>query len=115
MSAWLDPLRRALDSAPAPSTFFFRDDDVGWDDQRLFALLELCARYDAPLDLAVVISVLRHVQAIALSQGEFVAETVLAEAVAALDARPRPRRGLQEEPRYFDRDSTSRHSMACIG
>jgi hypothetical protein len=27
MSAWLDPVRRALDAVPS-ATFFFRDDDV---------------------------------------------------------------------------------------
>ena len=41
---WLDPLRRALDASPAPATFFFRDDDVGWSDDRLFSLLDLFAR-----------------------------------------------------------------------
>lgn len=54
MSAWLDPLHRALDSAPAPVSFFFRDDDAGWDDERLFALLDLFAYHALPLDLAVI-------------------------------------------------------------
>ena len=52
--AWLDPLRRALDASPAPVTFFFRDDDVGWSDDRLFTLLDLFARYGLPIDLAVI-------------------------------------------------------------
>jgi hypothetical protein len=53
-SAWLDPLRAALDAAPAPVTCFFRDDDVGWRDDRLRRLLELFASLDLPLDLAVI-------------------------------------------------------------
>lgn len=56
---WLDPVRRALDVAPMPVTVFIRDDDAGWDDPRLFALLDLCDRYDAPIDLAVIPTELR--------------------------------------------------------
>ena len=54
MSAWLDPLRRALDAAPQPVSFFFRDDDVGWCDDRLFDLLHLFARHSLPVDLAII-------------------------------------------------------------
>lgn len=54
MSDWLAPLRRALDASTRPVAFFFRDDDVGWDDERLFALLDLFAERTAPLDLAVI-------------------------------------------------------------
>jgi hypothetical protein len=36
---WLDPLRVALDEASGPVDFFVRDDDAGWDDERLFAML----------------------------------------------------------------------------
>jgi hypothetical protein len=54
MNAWLDPLRRALDAAPGPRSFCFRDDDVGWCDDRLFALLDLFARHALPVDLAVI-------------------------------------------------------------
>ncbi len=54
MSAWLDPLRRALDCVAAPVPFFFRDDDAGWEDDRLFALLELFAEHTLPIDLAVI-------------------------------------------------------------
>jgi peptidoglycan/xylan/chitin deacetylase (PgdA/CDA1 family) len=39
---------------PAPVTFFFRDDDAGWDDSRLRALLDRFARHDLPLDVAVI-------------------------------------------------------------
>ena len=53
-AAWLGPLRQELDSARRPVTFFFRDDDAGWRDDRLRDLLELFARLDLPLDLAVI-------------------------------------------------------------
>lgn len=51
---WLDPLLRELDAAPAPCTFFFRDDDVGWASGRLLPLLDVFAHYAVPLDLAVI-------------------------------------------------------------
>jgi hypothetical protein len=54
MSAWLDELRRALDGATAPVDFFFRDDDAGWCDERLFALLDLFERHRLPLDVAAI-------------------------------------------------------------
>ena len=54
MSAWLDELRRALDAAASPVDFFFRDDDAGWRDERLFALLDLFERHQLPLDVAVI-------------------------------------------------------------
>jgi hypothetical protein len=50
----LDPLREALDAAPAPVDCFFRDDDAGWRDDRLFELLDLFAELGLPLDLAVI-------------------------------------------------------------
>lgn len=52
--AWLEPLRRELDDAAAPCTFFFRDDDAGWAGGRLLSLLDLFAHYAVPLDLAVI-------------------------------------------------------------
>lgn len=58
MSAWLDKLRRALDDAPRPVIFFFRDDDAGWSDDRLLELLDLFARYAMPIDLAAIPGVL---------------------------------------------------------
>ncbi len=51
---WLDPLRAALDDAPSPVDFFFRDDDAGWDDERLFAMLAVIERRALPLDVAVI-------------------------------------------------------------
>jgi len=52
VSAWLEPLRAALDASPA--TFFFRDDDAGWRDDRLRRLLDVFDRHAAPIDLAVI-------------------------------------------------------------
>ncbi|HEX5622067.1 MAG TPA: DUF2334 domain-containing protein [Solirubrobacteraceae bacterium] len=51
---WLDPVSAALDAAPAPVDVFFRDDDAGWGTDRLLALLDVFARQDLPLDLAVI-------------------------------------------------------------
>ena len=51
---WLEPLRRELDSVAAPRTFSIRDDDAGWANDRLVALLDVFARYSVPLDLAVI-------------------------------------------------------------
>ncbi len=44
----------ALDAAAAPVRFFIRDDDAGWDDASLLALLDCTARVGVPIDLAVV-------------------------------------------------------------
>jgi peptidoglycan/xylan/chitin deacetylase (PgdA/CDA1 family) len=53
-NAWLDPLRRALDGAGTEVPFFFRDDDVGWADERLWELLDQFAAFGTPIDLAVI-------------------------------------------------------------
>src|SRR3954449_9270447 len=53
-TAWLDPLRAGVPEALAPVTFFFRDDNAGWDDRRLFALLDRFDEHALPLDLAVI-------------------------------------------------------------
>ncbi len=54
MSTWLTPLRAALDEADRPVTLFFRDDDAGWDDDRLDGLLDVFVRHAAPIDLAAI-------------------------------------------------------------
>jgi hypothetical protein len=54
VSGWLDPLRRRLDASHEPATVFFRDDDAGWRDDRLLALLDQFARYSVAIDLAVI-------------------------------------------------------------
>jgi predicted deacetylase len=51
---WLNPLRTRLDSCAGPVRFFFRDDDVGWADDRLWALLDRFGRVAIPVDLAVI-------------------------------------------------------------
>jgi predicted glycosyltransferase len=52
--AWLRPLEQALADAAEPVTFFFRDDDAGWADERLLPLLDRFAAAGGPLDLAVI-------------------------------------------------------------
>jgi hypothetical protein len=47
-------LERVLDEVDAPVIFFFRDDDGGWEDARLCALLDLHERHGMPLDLALI-------------------------------------------------------------
>ena len=54
MSAWLTPLRATLDRTARPVTFFFRDDDAGWADQRLYRLVDMFDRRAVPLDLAAI-------------------------------------------------------------
>lgn len=55
MSAdWLRPIQTALDGRQTPVHIFFRDDDAGWDDQRLFALLNCFRSSNLPIDLAVI-------------------------------------------------------------
>ncbi len=44
----------ALDAARAPVRFFIRDDDAGWDDASLLALLDCTARAGVPVDLAAI-------------------------------------------------------------
>ena len=54
MSKWLNQLKSALDSAARPVSFFFRDDDAGWQDESLFRLLDLFLGHRVPIDLAVI-------------------------------------------------------------
>lgn len=63
MIRWLEPVSAALDRALNPVTFFFRDDDVGWCNERLFALLDRFADFGLHLDLAVIPSALEPVLA----------------------------------------------------
>lgn len=51
---WLDPLAHALEHATAPVVFFFRDDDAGWEDDKLLRLLDVFAGRGAAIDLAVI-------------------------------------------------------------
>ena len=66
MSSWLAPVIRALDERPGPVHVFFRDDDAGWSDDRLFPLLDVFAAHECPIDLAVIPTALREELAAAL-------------------------------------------------
>ena len=59
MSGWLDPVRAGARRPRRPCRVFFRDDDAGWDDERLWALLDLFDRAGVPVDLAVIPAELR--------------------------------------------------------
>jgi predicted deacetylase len=54
VSTWITPIARALDARATPVTVFFRDDDAGWGDEQLFALLTVFDGRAMPLDLAVI-------------------------------------------------------------
>lgn len=51
---WLTPVNKALQELKAPQQWFFRDDDAGWADHKLYTLLDIFAQASAPLDLAVI-------------------------------------------------------------
>ena len=53
MVRWLDPLAEALDSE-GPVQVFFRDDDAGWRDDRLRALLDCFEAHGLPVDVAAI-------------------------------------------------------------
>ncbi len=44
----------SLDQTTAPIDVFFRDDDAGWEDERLLELIARFAEHGLPLDLAVI-------------------------------------------------------------
>jgi hypothetical protein len=50
----LKAVQAALDAAAAPVRLFLRDDDAGWDDARLFKLLDCVELAGVPIDLAVI-------------------------------------------------------------
>lgn len=58
--SWLDPVRRALDERPDPCAVFFRDDDAGRDDDRLFALLDRFEAHAVGVDVAVIPALVRR-------------------------------------------------------
>jgi predicted glycosyltransferase len=51
---WLVPMSQALDSLEHRAKVFFRDDDCGWSDHRLFEMLDIFADYGIPLDVAAI-------------------------------------------------------------
>jgi len=54
MSAHLVAVRQAIDARDLPAVVFFRNDDAGIEDQRLYRLLDLFAVHGLPIDLAVI-------------------------------------------------------------
>jgi peptidoglycan/xylan/chitin deacetylase (PgdA/CDA1 family) len=52
--AWLDPVRAALDAATDPVRWWFRDDDAGWDDGALWALLDVFEDAGVGVDVAAI-------------------------------------------------------------
>jgi len=54
MSCWLDPVRAGLDARTTPVSMFVRDDDAGWVNDRLYALVETACRAGVPIDVAVI-------------------------------------------------------------
>jgi len=66
--AWLIPVRNALDGLIQPASLFFRDDDCGWDDDRLLLLLDIFADFDIPVDLAAIPAALNSALAQKLSR-----------------------------------------------
>lgn len=51
---WLEPVSGALDDLDHRAKLFFRDDDGGWKDERLFELLDIFGDYGMPLDIAAI-------------------------------------------------------------
>lgn len=51
---WLAPVVAALDATMTPVPWFFRDDDAGWADDALWALLDVFAGADVPVDVAAI-------------------------------------------------------------
>lgn len=54
MHTGLSAMLAALDASPSPVYLFLRDDDAGWDDPRLMALLDGVGKAGVPIDLAVI-------------------------------------------------------------
>lgn len=51
---WMVPLCRALDGRRDPLDVFLRDDDAGWEPERLERQVGQCNAFGLPLDLAVI-------------------------------------------------------------
>jgi peptidoglycan/xylan/chitin deacetylase (PgdA/CDA1 family) len=54
MTAWLDSIRATLERRASPIAMFIRDDDAGWNNERLYRLLDVTRRHGVPVDLAVI-------------------------------------------------------------
>lgn len=68
MTSWLDPVVSALDRRSSPLEIFVRDDDGGWEDGRLLALLDLFAEESFPIDVAAIPAATAGALAIELSR-----------------------------------------------
>ncbi len=51
---WLDPVRAALDATTGPVRWWFRDDDAGWADDALWALLDVFEGAGVAVDVAAI-------------------------------------------------------------
>jgi predicted deacetylase len=51
---WLREISQVLDKASSPVRFFFRDDDAGWENDKLFNMLDKFAQNDVAIDLALI-------------------------------------------------------------
>ena len=60
MSNWLMTVRTVLDEAEKPVRLFFRDDDAGWVNDRLYLLLDKFAYAGLPIDVAVIPRAINH-------------------------------------------------------
>ncbi len=54
MPSWLNEIGCVLDRAESPVRIFFRDDDAGWANDKLFNLMDKFAKAEMPIDLAVI-------------------------------------------------------------
>jgi predicted deacetylase len=54
MNTTLLQLAETLDRVERPLMFFLRDDDAGWEDARLYSLLDLVEKIRRPIDLAAI-------------------------------------------------------------
>jgi hypothetical protein len=54
MTGWLAPVVEALETVADPCPFFFRDDDAGWDDAALLALLDEFEAAGVAVDVAAI-------------------------------------------------------------
>ena len=54
MTSWLEPVVAALAVRTTPIRIFFRDDDAGWDDAALWALLDEFDGAGVPVDVAAI-------------------------------------------------------------
>ena len=60
MTGWLAPVVEALETVADPCAFFFRDDDAGWEDAALLALLDEFESAGVAVDVAAIPLALSH-------------------------------------------------------